>query len=92
MRRFDLRTDVLPGRRSRRGGPALTLVANLLRPLLLELAEALIEVPSQLVASGLLTHEVDEIVAAFAGRHGLVERERRESGEWAAVWLVAPTR
>ena len=34
-------------------------------------------------------HEVDEIVSAFSARCGLVERERRESGEWAAVWMSA---
>ena len=39
-----------------------------------------------LIASGLLAHEADEIVAAFA-RFGLVEAQRRQSGEWAAVDL-----
>ncbi len=88
VRRFDLRTDALPGVGHVLSPP--TLVANLLRPLLLELAETLVEVPLQLLAGGLLTHEVDEVVAAFAARRGLVERERRECGEWAAVWLSAP--
>ena len=72
----------------RAGGP-LTIVANLLRPLLLELGDTLVEIPSQLLASGLLVPEVDEVVAAFARRCGLAERERRRSGEWAAVWLSA---
>ncbi len=33
--------------------------------------------------------QVDEVVGAFGGRLGLRERERRVSGEWAAVWLTA---
>ena len=36
--------------------------------------------------SGLLREEADEVVAAF-GAHGLVERQRRFGGEWAAVLL-----
>ncbi|HEY6758929.1 MAG TPA: 50S ribosomal protein L11 methyltransferase [Baekduia sp.] len=75
-----------------RGGPAPTaplVLANLLRPLLLCVARAGFQgdaVPQTLVASGLLAHEADEIAAAFA-RHGLLEAERRESGEWAALVL-----
>ncbi len=86
-RRFDLRRERLPSLRV--PDAPLTIVANLLRPLLLELAGSLVEVPSQLLASGLLAPEVDEVVAAFAQRCGLAERERRQSGEWAAVWLSA---
>jgi hypothetical protein len=41
------------------------------------------------VAGGLLKEEVDEVARAFADRLGLRERDRRESGEWAAVWLTA---
>lgn len=65
------------------------VLANLLRPLLAELVEALPAAPPHLIAGGLLRDEVDEISAAFADRHGLRERERRASGEWAAVWLSA---
>jgi ribosomal protein L11 methylase PrmA len=39
------------------------------------------------VASGLLHAEADEIAAAFAA-HGLRERARRHSGEWAALTLA----
>ena len=70
---------------------APTVAANLLRPLLLVLAEQLPSVagapPQTLVASGLLAGEADELVAAF-GRSGLVERERRVAGDWAALLLV----
>jgi ribosomal protein L11 methyltransferase len=76
-----------------RGGPAPTaplVLANLLRPLLLCVARAGFAgaPPRTLIASGLLTHEADEIAAAFA-RHGLVESDRRTSAEWAALVLRA---
>jgi ribosomal protein L11 methyltransferase len=68
---------------------APTVVANLLRPLLAHVARAGFdgEPPQVLVLSGLLRAEADGIVAAF-GAHGLRERARRESGEWAALTLI----
>jgi ribosomal protein L11 methyltransferase len=74
-----------------RGGPAPSaplVLANLLRPLLLCVARAGFQgqAPDLLVASGLLTHEADEIAAAFT-RHGLTETDRRTSAEWAALVL-----
>jgi ribosomal protein L11 methyltransferase len=95
-RRFDLRAEPLPWKASHAEGTATesadaegVILANLLRPLLRDLARALPSAPAHLLASGLLVHEVDEIVHAFAASHGLRERERRHSGEWAAVWLSA---
>ena len=70
------------------GPAAATVVANLLRPLLLEVAARMQVAPARLIASGLLREEADEIAAAFAV-HGLRERARRESGEWAALLLAA---
>jgi ribosomal protein L11 methyltransferase len=78
---------------SQRHEAARTVVlANLLRPLLLELAERM---PASgppanldLIASGLLREQADEVAAAFAKRLGLRERARRESGEWSALWLT----
>lgn len=78
--RCDLRADRVPA--------APTVLANLLRPLLLDYARRLDDPPRTLIASGLLTHEADEIAAAFAP-HGLQERTRRERGEWAALLLAA---
>jgi ribosomal protein L11 methyltransferase len=75
-----------------RGGPAPTaplVLANLLRPLLLCVSRAGFaagEAPRTLIASGLLTHEADEIAAAFE-RHGLLETDRRTSAEWCALVL-----
>ena len=79
--RCDLRADPIPG--------APLVLANLLRPLLLDYAARLTQPPRTLIASGLLIHEADEIAAAFAA-HGLRERDRREGGEWAALLLSRP--
>jgi len=82
VRQGDLRKEPMPA--------APTVLANLLRPLLLDYCAAMTEPPRSLIASGLLVHEADEIAAAFHARHGLVERDRRELGEWAALLLQAP--
>jgi len=90
VRRFDLRRQALPwmDHADACGGPPVVL-ANLLRPLLLDLAASMPTAPAHLLAGGLLEGEVDEVVRAFSDRLGLRERERRVSGEWAAVWLSA---
>jgi ribosomal protein L11 methyltransferase len=89
VRRFDLRFQQLPWPRADPGGPGATIVlANLLRPLLIELAGRLAHTPAQLVAGGLLRAEVDQVADAFARSTGMRERERREQGEWAAVRLT----
>ena len=73
VRRWDLRTDDVPA--------APVLLANLVRPLLLTLAERMRRRPGVLVASGLLDHEADEVARAFGVRHGLAERERCRSAD-----------
>jgi len=86
VRRFDLRYDPWPIA----DWQAIPVVlANLLRPLLLDLTQALEHPPAHLIVSGLLTREADEVSRAFAQRLGMSERERRCSGDWAAVWLQA---
>jgi ribosomal protein L11 methyltransferase len=82
--RCDLRHDPIP--------VAPTVLANLLRPLLLDYARTLAEQspadrPRTLIASGLLVEEADEIATAFAAL-GLHERSRRSGGEWAALLLT----
>ncbi len=79
VERCDLRNDPIPN--------APTVLANLLRPLLLDYARALAAPPRTLIASGLLIHEADEVAAAFVP-HGLREQDRRERGEWAALLLT----
>jgi ribosomal protein L11 methyltransferase len=89
VRRFDLRAQPLPwmGERERPPGE-IVIVANLLRPLLLELSRTMPATPRDLVAGGLLRGEADEIAQTFTRELDLRERERRESGEWAALWLA----
>jgi ribosomal protein L11 methyltransferase len=89
VRRFDLRSQPLPWLdRGPHSSPPVIVVANLLRPLLLELARAMAHPPSHLIAGGLLKDEVDDVIKAFAA-HGLREHTRRQSGEWAVAWLSA---
>ena len=64
-----------------------TVTANLVRPLLLEVAALMEEPPERLIASGLETFEVDEVVAAF-GRRGLRLDARRDGDGWSAILLV----
>jgi ribosomal protein L11 methylase PrmA len=84
LRRHDLRhepAEAMP-----------TVAANLLVPLLLLWARQLSRVPKrpqQVIASGLLVHEVDAIAAALAPL-GLYERDRRRRGEWAAALFASP--
>jgi ribosomal protein L11 methyltransferase len=69
---------------------APTVVANLLAPLLLELAARRegeeIPAPDTLVASGLLERERERLATAFAAAGMRVEREVVD-GEWAALLL-----
>jgi len=95
VRRFDLRKQALPWlERDADSDPAdglagsLVVVANLLRPLLLDLARGMPRVPAHLLAGGLLKDQADEVVEAFGEGLGMRERERRERGEWAVVWLT----
>ncbi|MGA9284880.1 MAG: 50S ribosomal protein L11 methyltransferase [Solirubrobacteraceae bacterium] len=92
-RHFDLRREALP---PVNGGPAPIVLANLLRPLLLDLAGTMATTDGSvatarldLIAGGLLREQADEVAVAFAKRLGLRERARRERGEWAALWLTS---
>ena len=61
------------------------VAANLMRPLLLRVAELWAgDPPATLILSGLLEHEADEVAAAFAP---LVERRRLTSLGWSALLL-----
>ena len=78
-RRLDLRSDQLP--------PAETIAANLLAPLLRQLAPRLTAgVHSRVIASGLLASEADGTAAEFAA-YGLAEARRVERAGWAALLL-----
>jgi ribosomal protein L11 methyltransferase len=89
VRRFELRSEVLPWMDGADGTPErLVVLANLLRPLLLELARTMPVAPAHLIIGGLLCEEASEVTGAFVERLGMHERARRASGEWAAVWLT----
>jgi ribosomal protein L11 methyltransferase len=90
---FDLRADALPWLGPQAGaadpdGRQIVLLANLLRPLLIDLAAAIDRAPAALIAGGLLRTELDEVSGVFASRHGLRQRARRCEGEWGALWLA----
>jgi len=74
VERVDLREQAAP--------TADTVVANLVRPLLLALTGRIDG--KVLILSGLLEEEVDEVVAAFGRR----EQRRLAEGGWAAVLLL----
>lgn len=76
--RCDLRRDP--------GPYAPTVTANLVRPLLLQVAANLQRAPERMILSGLLRHEADEVAAAFTAHR---EVARREGGEWSALLLEA---
>jgi ribosomal protein L11 methyltransferase len=65
---------------------APAVVANMTAPVLAAVATQLEAAPATLVCSGLLPGELDQTAAAFAPS-GLVERERRRDGDWAALLL-----
>jgi ribosomal protein L11 methyltransferase len=76
VERFDLRSASPPS--------ADTVAANLMRPLLLRLAELLHPRPPALIVSGLLDDEADEVAAAFAP---LTEQRRLSLQGWCALLM-----
>ncbi len=89
LRHADLRTHAARWVTAADAARGAAVVANLLRPLLLELARVMPCPPAHLLAGGLLPEQVTEVSSAFTQRLGLHERERRRGGGWAAVWLCA---
>lgn len=79
VRRLDLREEAVP--------TADVVVANLMRPLLLQVAGRLEGPPRVLILSGLLDAEADEVAAAFAP---LRERRRLSDRGWTALELASP--
>jgi ribosomal protein L11 methyltransferase len=80
VRRFDLRTEQVPD--------CDFVAANVLAGPLRTWAASQRRLPPELILSGLLEPEADSIVAAYAAR-GRLERERRISGDWAALRLTS---
>jgi ribosomal protein L11 methyltransferase len=84
--RLDLRREGLPPPHADAGRWSV-VTANLLCPLLCELARAMRFAPEHLIAGGLLAGQASDVAAAFSVHLGLRERERRAEGEWEALWL-----
>jgi ribosomal protein L11 methyltransferase len=83
-RRLDILADPLPS--------APTITANLLAPLLIELAARMTAAPRHLIAGGLAPDQADAVAAAFARRPGLAEVDRRHDGGWTALHLARADR
>lgn len=85
VRRFNLLVDgPLP--------PARLVLANLLRPLLLEWSRGMAGTAHEwIIASGLLAEDALPVSASLA-EHGYRRREVRERGEWVALLMAAPDR
>jgi ribosomal protein L11 methyltransferase len=79
VERHDLRANPAP--------VAPVITANLMRPLLLRVAELLPEQPETLIVSGLLEGEEEEVAAAFAS---LRERRRVRLQGWSALLMTRP--
>jgi len=79
VERFDLREQQVP--------VAPVMTANLMRPLLLRVAELLPEQPETLIVSGLLEGEEEVVATAFAP---LRERRRLRLQGWSALLLSRP--
>ena len=67
---------------------APTIVANLVAPVLRDVARLLADPPERMVISGLLAEEAEEVAAEFEP-HGLELAERLDSGDWSALLLAA---
>ncbi len=77
VRRANLREEPAP--------PADVVTANLMRPLLLRVAELIEHRPQAMILSGLLDQEADEVAAAFAP---LSEVRRLSDRGWTALLLT----
>jgi ribosomal protein L11 methyltransferase len=83
VRRLDMRRQPAP-----ECSGATLLLANLVGPLLLELAPRLLDpLPEALIAGGvLMREEADQVAGAFA-RRGLQAARRVDEGDWSALLL-----
>jgi ribosomal protein L11 methyltransferase len=85
--RLDLRRDPIPWVGAGEPAPPRVIVlANLLAPLLAELASSLAAPPAELIAGGLLADQLDDAAAAFEAV-GMHERSRRLADGWGALRL-----
>jgi len=89
VRRFDIRArPLVPIAGGGDRASSTVVVANLLLPLLLELARQMAFTPPHLLAGGLLREQTSEVADAFGVGHGMSVQATLEQGEWAALWLA----
>jgi ribosomal protein L11 methyltransferase len=79
VERLNLRANAAPS--------SPTIVANLVAPVLRDVAALMTDPPRALIISGLLTGEAEDVAGAFA-THGLTTAERLDSGDWSALLLT----
>jgi len=79
-RLLDICRDPLPS--------APTITANLLAPLLIDLAARMTQPPRHMILSGLAPDQAGSVATAFARAHRLTERDRRAEGDWVALHLA----
>jgi ribosomal protein L11 methyltransferase len=65
---------------------APTIVANLVAPVLRDVAGLMTGRPKRMIISGLLGHEAEDVALTFE-RHGLFIDRRLDSGDWSALLL-----
>jgi ribosomal protein L11 methyltransferase len=70
-------------------GSGPVVLANLLHPLLCELAEAMPICPAHLIAGGMTPGQAGQVSTTFASRLRMRERGRARDGGWASLWLSA---
>jgi ribosomal protein L11 methyltransferase len=83
-------TGIVAGLHDLRRGPgpwAPTVIANLFRPLLLDLAARIERPPERMIVAGIVVQEADEVAAAFAAC-GLATEARRDEDGWSAILLT----
>ncbi len=73
-----------------RGGKVDVLIANILRPILLQFAPEIkdcLKPNGELVLSGLIESDLDQVIKAYQAGGQPFEVTRSEKNEWRALWL-----
>ena len=73
-----------------RGGKVDILIANILRPILIQFAPEIkdcLKSTSELVLSGLIESDVNQVIQVYQANGAPFEVHRSEKNEWRALWL-----
>ncbi len=77
-------------RKSLGGNPVDVLIANILRPILIQFSVEIMDClkpDSELVLSGLIESDLDQVIATYQKGGAPFAVERQERNEWRALWL-----